>query len=199
MKKNFKRVAILFALVVVGFGSVNAQEAGDMAVGVNIVFTPGWVEESRKAGDPKSNNGGFGATFQYNVTTPIRLEGAFTFLPGSDRLGLWDIFVNAHYLIPVMKKLNVYPIAGLGFMNYKSDGEYINLGGALVLNTNIAGNYTMFGVNVGGGVEYKLSGKISLQGDLKYIIGFDDSVFSESFKTNRLMISIGAAYKFRLM
>ena len=199
MKKNFKRVAILFALVVVGFGSVNAQEAGDMAVGVNIVFTPGWVEESRMEGDPKSNNGGFGATFQYNVTTPIRLEGAFTFLPSGDELGLWDIFVNAHYLIPVMKKLNVYPIAGLGFMNYKSNGEYINLGSALVFNTNIAGNYTMFGVNVGGGVEYKLSRKISLQGDLKYIIGFDDSVFSESFKTNRLMISIGAAYKFRLM
>ena len=196
MKKYFERVAILLALVMIGFGSVNAQEAGDMAVGANIVFTPGWVEESRMADDSKSNNGGFGAIFQYNVTTPIRLEGAFTFLPSGDRLGMWDIFVNAHYLIPVMEKLNVYPIAGLGYMNYKSDGGYTNLGSALVLNRNIAGNYSMFGVNVGGGVEYKLSRRVSLQGDLKYVIGFDDSVFSEYYKTNRLMISIGAVYKF---
>jgi len=196
MKNYFERVAILLALVMVGFGSVNAQEAGDMAVGANIVFTPGWVEESNWADDTKSNNGGFGAKFQYNVTTPIRLEGAFTFLPGSDELGMWNIFVNAHYLIPVMEKLNIYPIAGLGFMNYKSNGGYINLGSALVLNRNIAGNYTMFGVNVGGGVEYKLSRKVSLQGDLKYVIGFDDTVYSDYYKTNRFMISIGAVYKF---
>lgn len=196
MKRYFERVAILLAVVIVGFGNAYAQEAGDMAVGANIIFTPGWVEESRGAGEPKSNSGGFGAKFQYNITTPIRLEGAFTFLPSSDKLGMWDVFVNAHYLIPIMKKLNVYPIAGLGVMNYKSEGGYSNLGDAVILDTNIAGNYTIFGVNIGGGVEYKLSGKVSLLGELNYKIGFDNSIFSDYYETNRFMISIGAAYKF---
>ena len=196
MKRYFERVAILLALVMVGFGSAYAQEAGDIAVGVNVLFTPGWVNEARGAGDPKSNNVGFGAKFQYNVSTPIRVEGAFALLPSGDRLGMWNLFVNAHYLIPVMKKLNVYPVAGLGLMKYTSEGGYINLGDAIIINTNVAGNYTIFGVNIGGGAEYKLSKKVSLQGELKYIIGFDSTIFSDYYKTNRLMISIGAAYKF---
>jgi outer membrane protein X len=196
MKKCFERVAILLALVMAGFGSVYAQEAGDMAVGANIVFTPGWVEESRGPNDPKSNAGGFGAKFQYNVTTPIRVEGAFTIFPSSDKLGMWNLFVNAHYLVPVVKKLNVYPIAGLGLMKYKSEGAYIIAGDVVIINTNVAGNYTIFGVNIGGGAEYKLSKKVSLEGEFKYIIGFDNTIFSDYYKTNRSMISIGAVYKF---
>lgn len=196
MKKYFGRVAILLTVVMVGFGSAYAQEAGDIAVGANIMFTPGWVKESRGADEPKSNSGGFGAKFQYNITTPIRVEGAFTFIPSSDRLGMWDLFVNAHYLIPVMRKLNVYPIAGLGLMKYKSEGGYFMLDDAVILDTKVEGNYTIFGVNIGGGVEYKLSRKVSLQGELRYIIGFDNTIFSDYYKTNRFMISIGTAYKF---
>ena len=87
----------------VSFGSTYAQEVGDIAVGVSIEITPGWVEESRTEDEPKSNNGGFGAKIQYNVTKPIRLEGVFVYLPSSDRLGMWNININAHYLFPVMK------------------------------------------------------------------------------------------------
>ena len=162
MKNYFERVAILLTLVMVSFGSVYAQEAGDMAVGLNIVLTPGWVEESRKADEAKSNSGGLGAKLQYNITNPIRIEGAFTFLPSSDRLGMWDIFVNANYIIPVSNKFNVYPIAGIGVMYYKSDGGYIILDDAVILNTNVAGNYTLFGMNIGGGAELKLSKRVSL-------------------------------------
>ena len=196
MKKYFERIAILLALVMVGFGSAYAQEAGDLAVGINVVITPGWVNEARGAGDTKSSNGGFGATFQYNITTPIRVEAAFALLPSGDRLGMWSLFANAHYLIPVMKKVNVYPVGGLGLMKYTSEGGYINLGDAIIVDSEVTGNYTIFGVNIGGGVEYKLSKKVSLQGELKYIIGFDHTMFSDFYKTNRLMIAIGAAYKF---
>jgi outer membrane protein X len=177
-----------------------------MAVGANVVFTPGWVDGARAAGDPKSNNGGFGAKLQYNVTAPIRVEGAFAFLPSGDGLGMWDLSVNAHYLIPVMKKINVYPIAGLDFMVYTPDWEAVDLrDGALIILTENAEKYKLFGINIGGGAEYKLSRKVSLQGELKYIIGFDSTIFSNAlnsvyfidyFKTNRLMISIGAVYKF---
>ena len=196
MKKYFERVAILLAVVVVGFGSVYAQEAGDMDVGISIVYTPDWVKESRDVGDPKSANTGLSARFQYNVTTPMRLAGVFTYLPNGDNLGMWDLSVNAHYLLPVVKKLNVYPVAGLDLMRYTSEGAYINLGSALIVNKKVAGNYTMFGVNIGGGVECKLGKRVSLQGEVKYILGFDNTIFSDYYKTNRLIISIGAVYKF---
>ena len=144
MKKYFERTAILLALVTVGFGNVYAQEAGDTAIGANLVFTPNWVDywEMRRVGEVSqvsksyTSNGGFGAKIQYNVTTPIRVEGSFNFLPSGFKLSMWDLSVNAHYLIPVMK------------------------------------------------------------GELKDIIGFDNTIFSDYYKTNRLMISIGAIYKF---
>ena len=112
----------------VGYGSAYAQEAGDIAVGAGIVFTPGWVEDPTEV----SNNGGFGAKIQYNVTTPIRVEGTFTFFPNSDALGMWDLNINAHYLIPVKKKFNVYPVAGFGLMKYKSEGAYVFLDNAVI-------------------------------------------------------------------
>jgi len=198
MKKYFERVAILLAAATVGFGNVYAQEAGDMAVGISIVFTPDWVKESRDVGDPKSNNAGLSARFQYNVTTPIRLAGVFIFLPNSDNLGMWDLSINAHYLIPVVKKLHVYPVAGLDFMRYTSDGGYqIDVGsGLIMIDGRVAGKYTIFGVNIGGGIECKLGKRVSLQGEVKYILGFDNTIFSDYYKTNRLIISIGAVYKF---
>ena len=211
MKKYIERVAILLALVMFGFVSAYAQEAGDIAVGINIVYTPNWLNdyrETRYIGEPGKTvrqvtkpynaNGGFGAKIQYNVTNPIRVEGAFAVLPSGFGLGMWYLSVNANYLIPVMKKLNVYPIAGFDFMKYTSDEkgcQTFDYSQNVVVITQEAGNYTIFGVNIGGGIEYKLSRKFSLQGEVRYIIGFDSGIYSENYKTNRLMISIGAAYK----
>jgi len=170
MKKYIERVAILLALVMIGFVSAYAQEAGDIAGGINIVYTPNWVDyrETRVIGEPGKEvkqvskpyvaNGGFGAKIQYNVTNPIRVEGAFAVLPSGFGLGMWYLSVNANYLIPVMKKLNVYPVAGLDFMKYTSEEESIvavfdSRQGDVVVITKDAGNYTIFGVNIGGGVE----------------------------------------------
>ena len=208
MRKYIERVAILLALVMVGFGSVYAQEAGDMAVGLNIVYTPNWVDYTevrwvyesdngvKQMSKPYTANGGFGAKIQYNVTNPIRVEAAFAFLPSGFELGMWNLSVNANYLIPILEKLIVYPIAGLDFMKYTSEGEKFVLFDRTLIVSLDAGNFTLFGVNIGGGTEFRLSKKISLQGELRYIIGFDNSVFSDYHKTNRCMISIGAVYKF---
>ena len=190
-----RKMFFVFAALLFVCGAFS-QKAGDVAVGANIVFTLGWVEGSRQAVDPQSNNGGFGGKLQYNVTDPVRVEGAFNFLPSGDRLSMWDLSVNAHYLIHVMQKLNVYPVAGLNLMKYTSEGKIIYLDDAVILDKNAAGNYTIFGVNIGGGIEYKLSKKVSLQGELKYLIGFDNTAYSDYYKKNRFMISLGAVYKF---
>ena len=179
------------------FGSANAQEAGDMAVGVDIVFTPKWVFSPYYKDGAYTNNAGVGAKFQYNVTTPIRVEGAFIYLPVGDKLGLWYLSASAQYLIPVVEKLKVYPVAGFDLMRYTVvNGAYIYIDDVVLVNTKVAGKHTIFGVHFGGGAECKLSKKVSLQDELRYIIGFNNTIFSDYFKTNRLMISLGAVYRF---
>ena len=176
---------------------VFAQEAGDMAVGINIVFTPNWIYSPYYKGGAYTNNAGIGAKFQYNVTTPIRVEGTFNLLGSDYKLGMWYVSINANYIFPVTKKLNVYPVAGFDLMKYRDAWIEYDLGnGTIIRDNTAASDYTLFGVNIGGGVECKLSKRISLQGEVKYIIGFDNSIFSDHYKTNRLMISIGAVYKF---
>jgi outer membrane protein X len=179
--------------VTVGFGA-KAQEAGDVAAGVNLAA--GFGNEF--------TNVGIGAKFQYNVTAPVRAEGSFTFFPKKDGLGMWDLSVNGHYLIgiPSVSNFTVYPVAGLGLTGYTGGGG----GGEYEWQNPITGEwereeyeseegeggtYTVLGLNLGGGAEYKLTDRIRVNAELKYRIGFDSDVFA-----NRFLISAGIAYTF---
>jgi len=155
----FKRLAIAIIAVVAMSMAANAQQKGDMAVGGNLVFGSG----------SSYSNVGIGPKFQYNITDPIRLEGSYTYFLKKSGWSMWDISVNAHYLFPVTDEITVYPLAGIG-----------------VIGAN-AGNDNEFGLNLGGGIDYKLTGNLFLNGELKYRIGDD---------WNRLLISAGIAYRF---
>jgi outer membrane protein X len=181
MKKRVLKFATLaVALVMVGF-SANAQEKGDKAVGGNVGIAIG----------DGFTNVGIGAKFQYNLMKKLRGEGAFTYYVGEGYL--WDLSVNAHYLIgiPNVSKLNVYPLAGLSIGAFSGDDEpsydpddpydySVEPGGGIGL-----------GLNLGGGAEYKLTDKIFVSAELKYRICFDTEYFS-----NKFMVSVGVAYKF---
>lgn len=145
--------------------AVNAQEKGDMAAGGNLVLGSG----------DSFTNYGIGAKFQYNVTNPLRLEGSFTYFLKKDNLTMWDLSANAHWLFPVAGKITVYPLAGLGILNYGS-----SYGGYSASSSDIA-------FNLGGGIDYKLTDKLVLNAELKYKI---------SDQWDRLLLSAGLAYKF---
>ena len=207
MKQNwFKAATLSTALTMVGFAGANAQEAGDKAVGANIVMGMG----------NDFSHTGLGAKFQYNVTKPIRGEGSFTYFFAKDGISAWDVSVNAHILLPV-GKVNLYPLAGMSYMGYKdAGGKRIILGnGSLVQYTgNGSYSHTLFGLNLGGGTEFRFTDHLFLNVELKYRIGLfdnkdnDDSIFyvAQGQKTkntyyydffdNRLMISVGVAFKF---
>jgi outer membrane protein X len=165
MKSIFRKVAIVAIALVSMSVAVNAQEKGDMAAGGNLVLGSG----------DSFTNYGIGAKFQYNVTNPIRLEGSFTYFLKKDNLTMWDLSVNAHYLFPVADKLTVYPLAGLGILNYGS-----SYGGYSASSSDIA-------FNLGGGIDYKLTDKLVFNAELKYKI---------SDTWDRLLLSAGLAYKF---
>jgi outer membrane protein X len=197
MKRNcILKVAMLVALVMVGFTNVYSQEKGDMAAGANIVV--GSYTDS-----PKGVDFGIGARFQYNVTKPIRLDGQFNYYFGE--YAPLDFSVNAHYLINEMPKLNVYPLVGLSIMAFGGNGsgdckeDYLHrvpgvgLVGCDEFNSDYGGNCPAgnasgvaggLGFNLGGGAEYRITDKIFGTAELKYNVGFG------------FAISAGVAYKF---
>jgi outer membrane protein X len=176
MKCLSKRLAIIAIAVVTMCVSVTAQQKGDMAAGGFIAIGMG----------DELTNVGIGGKFQYNVIDPLRLEGSLTFfLPKdmgfSSKFSMWDISVNGHYLIPVADQITVYPLAGLGILGVKSSVDLGSLGGK---QTHSDSDVC---VNIGGGVDFKLTDQIYLNGEMKYKIVKN---------WNRFIISAGIAFKF---
>ncbi len=158
--KNFFKVAIAAIAIVMTTVTANAQEKGDMAAGVKLGFA--------------TSNGyshlGAGAKFQYNILDPLRLEGSFTyFLPKemggglvSAKTSMWDASVNAHWLFGLGDKVNLYPLAGLGIFGVTSKAEVLGIGASVSTND--------FALNLGGGVDFKISQSIALNAEAKYMI-----------------------------
>jgi hypothetical protein len=65
----------------------------------------------------------------------------FTYFLKKDNLTMWDLSANAHWLFPIADKVTVYPLAGLGILNYGS-----SYGGYSASSADIA-------FNLGGGVD----------------------------------------------
>lgn len=161
-----KKLLLLVAAVLC-FSAASAQK-GQMAAGVNLDLGFGY---------PGSySNIGIGAKFQYSFTDHIRIEPAFTYYLKKDLISMWDLMANVHYVFPMANnKLNLYPLAGLGVLGVKfGEGEY-------------SASTTNFGVNLGGGVEYKVSKKIAVGAEIKYQIVSN---------YGHLGLQIGATYLF---
>ncbi|MDR0395440.1 MAG: porin family protein [Tannerella sp.] len=172
MKNVFlKRVAVTMIAVLTMSVAAQAQEKGDMAVGANLVLGSG----------DSFTNYGVGAKFQYNVLNPLRLEGSFTYFLKKDYTTMWDLSVNGHWLFPIADKITVYPLAGVGILNYGYD---FDLGG---WGVKASGSTSDFAFNLGGGIDLKLTDQLIFNAEVKYKI---------SDVWDRLLVSAGIAYKF---
>jgi outer membrane protein X len=174
MTSIFRKAAILAIVATMGVAAF-AQEKGSMAIGGNLLI----------AGD-ETTLAGVGAKFQYNITNPIRLEGSFSyFFPKKDEmrimgisvetsLSMLDFNVNGHYLIPLTDRVTVYPLAGLGMVSMKMKGNAL---GGLVNETVSENN---FGVNLGGGIDFKISDAIIFNVEAKYKLIQDGGIYFAS-------------------
>lgn len=165
MKKIMLLIVAAMCVAVTSTTQVQAQEKGDMAVGVQFALGTG----------DSFTNMGLGAKFQWNVINRLRIEPSFNYFFKKDLVSMWDINANVHYQFPVGAKINLYPLAGLSVLGTK----------ASVLG--FSASDTEFGVNVGGGVDFKLSEKLILNVEPKYKI---------SGAWSRFIVSAGVAYKF---
>lgn len=162
MKKIIFSLAMMLGLS----SSVNAQSDSKMAVGVNV---------NAGMGDSYTNYG-LGAKFQYNFAEHWRGEASFNYFFEKEYVSMWDINVDAHYLINT-KNVTIYPLAGITMR-----AATASIMGFSTTDTNI-------GVNYGAGVDFKLSDSFKLNLEIK-------GVTTGGGWGTRGMFSVGAAYCF---
>ena len=176
MNVFLKRWAITAIAVVTMSVAAYAQEQGDMAAGVNVVVSS--EEELARLG--------ICGKFKYNVSDPLRLEGALTLFSKVAHTSTYDLSVNAHWLVPVVEdQLLVYPLAGLGLYTVR------------VSNSDYSNSESRVGFNLGFGADFIINDNISLNYELKYkFISLDDDDELSKFYTKMSFITIGIAFNF---
>lgn len=159
-----KRVFILLSLLVVTFASAYAQK-GRQAIGFGLSY--GTEIESV----------GFGLKYQYNITSPIRLEPSFNYFFKNDDVSMLDINMNFHYLCPVGRDVKLYPLLGFTFANWMFDAD----------KPYLDDNVCRVGLNLGVGADFKLAPSWTMNCEFRYqlVSDFDQAVFN-----------IGFAYRF---
>ena len=180
-------------------GSVSAQEKGDMAAGLNIGFAP-----CLQSGVSLTNFS-IGAKYQYNVTTPIRLEAALEYGFKSKGVDVFDIAANVHYIFKIKERFNIYPTIGIGYAHVGGgfSGDFGDVGDIFEgLYDFFSGNYgadmsdvdemgssssNKFLFNIGVGAEYSINDNLSVGAEIKY-------QFIKDF--SRLPINVGVTYRF---
>lgn len=144
----------------VALASINvfAQEKGEKSVGAHLIHSL------------DASNLGIGVKGRYSFTDAIRGEASFNYFLRNNL----DLNANAHYLFPLSDKLTIFPLAGMSYGN-----------SSLFTTGNYSNSY--FGLNLGGGADYKLTEKLSLNAESKYQIISGYSSF---------VLSAGVIYKF---
>ena len=179
---------ILLAVVLVAFigqSTVWAQEKGQIRAGAGI--TLGTESAISDTGEPKL---GFGIVIggDYFVTDAISIAPSYSFFFKStlDLGGGQEISIKAssfdidgkYYF--VKSGVNVYGLAGISFATAKASVT-IDLGNG---PQEISAKETQVGVNLGAGLDYYLSDKVYLNGQVKYTIN----------GLEQLAINIGAGF-----
>lgn len=148
MKKIFMTLCI--ALVTLG---ASAQK-GEQNVGAHVLY------------GTDAGNIGFGVKYQNSITDAIRLEAVGDYYLKTDGFSMFDVNVNGHYLFPLSDKFTVYPLVGINYTSWKQENAVSF--GEKYKDDNIDIKDTSIGLNIGGGIQYKLTDKIRIGAELKY-------------------------------
>lgn len=162
MKKLFLALTLAVATICSAFA-----QTGTIGIGGSIGAVP-CLEDGVNI-----TNFQVGARFQYGVSNDIRLEAAFEYGFEDKSISVFDLTLNAHYLIGVTNNFRMYPLAGIGYGNIHSSFAEESL------------NRFVFNVGVGGEVDIASNLVANLEVKYQYMKDF-----------NRMPITLGIAYKF---
>lgn len=161
-----KKYLLLLVFLCGCIGTTYAQK-GESAIGFNLNY-----------GD--DTNLGLGIKYRYSFTDNWRIEPAFNYYFKHDYLSMWDLGANVHYLFPVAPQVSLYPLGGVSYSCATAHLASWGEGWHNVHDGNI-------GINLGGGVDFKVAPTVKLNLELKYQIV--DS-------RNQLILSAGASFAF---
>lgn len=170
-----KRFFITICLVIVSVCTF--AQKGEKTIGVNLSY------------GSEIKNIGIGVKGQYLFTDHIRGEASFDYFLKKYGLTMWDINANIHYLFNVGEKVKIYPLAGVGYVNFSGGVEYDYDYDYYTRAYDDEGSSSIsrIAINLGGGVQYGLTERININAEVKYQI-------IENF--NQIVPSIGVAFKF---
>jgi|AntAceMinimDraft_17_1070374.scaffolds.fasta_scaffold109981_1 opacity protein-like surface antigen len=145
-----KKITILLAFAfLVCLGTTNAQNkikvGGSLGYSTNI------------------SSLGIGVDGVYKINDKFSAAADFIYYLESDFVTWMTIDANAHYNLVNKEKSNVYGLAGLALLmgSYSYDLGIYGSGSS---------SYSRVGLNVGTGIDYKLTDKLSLMGEAKYVL-----------------------------
>ena len=135
--------------------TAEAQEKNDKAAGVNLAISGQHII-------------GIGAKYQYSITKPLRVESSFNYMFNRDlinSMNKWDLYINAHLLIPVINRIKLYPLAGLGIV--RREIKYLIIEEECSYYDDI-GDFTYWCFNFGGGIDCKITDKLIFNIELNH-------------------------------
>ena len=128
---------------------------------------------------------GIGAKAQYGITDKLRLEGSFDYFLEDDGWKGWEINVDLQYLFPLANNFTVYPFVGLQYSHesYEYGLDYLEEYDIEIEDISEG----QIGFALGGGVQYDLSDKLAVFGEIRFNVSSILAFFCPR---------IGIAYKF---
>ncbi|WP_372936699.1 outer membrane protein [Seonamhaeicola sp.] len=112
---------------------------------------------------------GIGANAEFPIMEKLTISPSFIFYLPKDESGIkinwFEVNANANYYFLAEDNIDVYGIAGLNYSSVKVtyDDSYGYLG-------DFSASDGRFGLNIGGGANFNLSGSITPFAELKYVI-----------------------------
>jgi outer membrane protein X len=127
-----------------------------------------WVGLNLDLGLNTNNvNFGVGAKGQYEFLNNIRAEASFNYFLKKNYCTMWDVNLNAHYLIH-FGQLTVYPIVGVGLMDRTYENTTFVIKGQVISDFGSSLSDRLFGFNAGAGVDYPVRDWMKVYAEVKW-------------------------------
>lgn len=145
-----KKITILLAFaMILGIGTTNAQEkikvGGSLGYSTNI------------------SSLGIGIDGVYNINDKYSVAGDFVYFLESNLVSWMTIDVNAHYQFLEKEESTFYALGGLELLMGTINWDLGPYGSGNSTFSNV-------GLNLGAGTTYKLTDKLSIMGEGKFVI-----------------------------
>jgi len=152
MNYYYIKLTIIAIVAIIINVTAIAQEKNDKAVGVNFA-----INSQRKIIS-------IGAKYRYNINKIFRVESSFNYLFDNNILNKWDLFENAHLLIPIGNRLRIYPLAGIGILQKRKNKNPIIEEEWSYYDESKSSIF--WALIFGGGIEYRITDKLIINLEL---------------------------------